>query len=234
MKKWNLMSGILLFAIGLLVIIFPQFWLNVVVVMLGIGAIVYGIYNLKFVKAISENNYYNKTILLRGIISIIIGLIVIFFPWVPSALWGVIIWVLIIYLIASSIMGFYAAALLKNTGINRKKYVIENIGLLVLAIVLILITPQKLGESLMRIVGIITLILGVAIAAFAIFAIVREKNDVVATVEVSDSDVVVKDDEPVAIEDGNDNEETTVEPEADDAEEKPVESEKKSKRKTKK
>ena len=43
MKKWNLWNGSLLAVLGLLVVIFPAFWFKVVVILLGIGAIVYGI-----------------------------------------------------------------------------------------------------------------------------------------------------------------------------------------------
>ena len=63
-------------------------------------------------------------------------------------------WILIIYLIATAVLGFYAASLLKDTGIERKRYFIENIILLVIAIALILLSPAALGKVIIRIVGI--------------------------------------------------------------------------------
>lgn len=196
MKKWNIWSGSLLTVLGLLVIIFPKFWSRVIVISLGIGAIVYGIYNLKITKALSNNSNYNKTILIRGIASIVIGVVVIVCPFFMESLWKVMVWVLIIYLIISSCLGFYSAALLKDTGIDRKKYVFENIGLLVLAIVLILITPENLRNMLLIIAGIIAMVVGVVIIVFAVISIVKGNSDVVATVEAKDADV--RDDEPAA------------------------------------
>lgn len=193
MKKWNLWNGSLLAVLGLLVVIFPAFWFKVVVILLGIGAIVYGIYNLKIIKAASDNSNYNRTILIRGIVSIIIGVIAILFPLAfGQTMWAVMVWVLIVYLIISSILGFYAAALLKNTGIDRKKYILENVGLLCLAVVLILISPNSLGRAIIRIIGVVTLVIGVIIIVYSIISNRKEKQDVV-TVEAHEVDV--KDDD---------------------------------------
>jgi uncharacterized membrane protein HdeD (DUF308 family) len=64
MKRWYLFSGILAALLGLLVIIFPSFWIKLVVVIIGLAAIGYGIYCLKFTKALSEDIYYRRTILI--------------------------------------------------------------------------------------------------------------------------------------------------------------------------
>ena len=71
MKRWYLISGILAALLGLLIIIFPTFWIKLVVVMIGLAAIGYGIYSLKFTKVISDDAYYRRTILIKSIISII-------------------------------------------------------------------------------------------------------------------------------------------------------------------
>ena len=48
MKRWYLISGILAALLGILIIIFPAFWIKLVVVIIGLAAIAYGIYSLKF------------------------------------------------------------------------------------------------------------------------------------------------------------------------------------------
>ena len=55
MKRWYLISGILAALLGLLIIIFPTFWIKLVVVIIGLAAIAYGIYSLKFTKGISDD-----------------------------------------------------------------------------------------------------------------------------------------------------------------------------------
>ncbi|MBP5519770.1 MAG: DUF308 domain-containing protein [Treponema sp.] len=186
MKRWYFISGILASILGLLVIIFPSFWIKLVVVMIGLAAIAYGIYCLKFTKEIFDDLYYRKTILIKSVVSIIAGAMAVLFPLaIGGAAWTAMIWVLIIYLLASAAIGFYAAALLKDSGIERKRYIVENLLLLAAAVVLILISPRSLGNAIIRLIGIVTLLAGVALIAFDYLS---SKNEVKAEV------VDVKDD----------------------------------------
>ena len=171
MKRWYLFSGILAAILGLLVIIFPSFWIKLVVVIIGLAAIGYGIYSLKFTKAISEDVSYRRTIIIKSIVSIIAGVMAVLFPLaIGGAAWTAMIWVLIIYLLASAAIGFYAAALLKDSGVERKRYIIENLLLLAVAVVLILISPRALGNAIIRMIGVVVLIAGVGLILFDIFS----------------------------------------------------------------
>ena len=187
MKRWYLFSGILAALLGILVIIFPAFWIKLVVIIIGLAAIAYGIYSLKFTKVISEDIYYRRTILIKSIVSIIAGLMAVLFPLaIGGAAWTAMIWMLIIYLLASGAIGFYAAALLKDAGVERKRYIIENLLLLAIAVVLILISPRALGNAIIRLIGIVVLIAGLGLILFDVFA---GKGEV---------EVVVKDERPAS------------------------------------
>ena len=180
MKRWYLFSGILAALLGLLVIIFPSFWIKLVVVIIGLAAIAYGIYCLKFTKALSDDIYYRRTILIKSIVSIIAGVMAVLFPLaIGGAAWTAMIWVLIIYLLASAAIGFYAAALLKDSGVERKRYIIENLLLLAVAVVLILISPRALGNAIIRLIGIVVLIAGIALI---LFDVLTSKNEIKAEV----------------------------------------------------
>lgn len=182
MKRWNFYAGILLACIGLLVIIFPAFWIKVVVSLLGVGAVLYGVYNLKYTKPLFDNTVYKKTILIKSIISIVIGVIAFLFPFAfGSTVWNIMIWVLIFYCIISAVIGFYAASLLKNTDIDRKRYFRENLGLVAIAVILILITPKALGTAIVRIFGIAAMLVG---AGLIIFNIASKKNTIEAEIVV--------------------------------------------------
>jgi len=171
MKRWYLFSGILAALLGILVIIFPAFWIKLVVIIIGLAAIAYGIYSLKFTKVISEDIYYRRTILIKSIVSIIAGLMAVLFPLaIGGAAWTAMIWMLIIYLLASGAIGFYAAALLKDAGVERKRYIIENLLLLAIAVVLILISPRALGNAIIRLIGIVVLIAGLGLILFDVFS----------------------------------------------------------------
>lgn len=188
MKRWYLFSGILATILGLLVIIFPSFWIKLVVVIIGLAAIAYGIYSLRFTKAISDDISYRRTIIIKSIVSIIAGLMAVLFPLaIGGAAWTAMIWVLIIYLLASAAIGFYAAALLKDSGVERKRYIIENLLLLAVAVVLILISPRALGNAIIRMIGVVVLIAGVGLILFDIFS---SKGQI---------EVIVKDERPAAV-----------------------------------
>ncbi len=180
MKRWYLFSGILAALLGLLVIIFPSFWIKLVVVIIGLAAIGYGVYCLKFTKALSDDIYYKRTILIKSIVSIIAGVMAVLFPLaIGGAAWTAMIWVLIIYLLASAAIGFYAAALLKDSGVERKRYIIENLLLLAVAVILILISPRALGNAIIRLIGIVVLVAGIALI---LFDVLTSKNEIKAEV----------------------------------------------------
>lgn len=186
MKRWYLFSGILAALLGLLIIIFPAFWIKLVVIIIGLAAIAYGIYSIKFTKEISEELSYRRTILIKSIVSIVAGLMAVLFPLaIGGAAWTAMIWVLIIYLLLSAAAGFYAAALLKDSGVERKRYIIENLLLLATAVILILISPRALGNAIIRLIGVIVLVGGIALI---IFDLISAKNEVEAEVTVKDED----------------------------------------------
>ena len=185
MKRYYLYEGILAAIAGLLLIIFPEFWIRFIVTVLGLSAIAYGVYNLKYEKALFADKTYERTILIRSIVSIVIGVMVTIFPLtLAKAAWNAMRIILIIYLILSATAGFYAAALLKNTDIDRKRYFIENLILVGLAVVLIFLS-DNLGVVIMRLVGVIGMIGGIALA---VYEIISQKKQVITTDSASDSE----------------------------------------------
>ncbi|MCH5293028.1 MAG: hypothetical protein J1E07_04785 [Treponema sp.] len=184
MKRLYLFLGSLLAALGLLIIIFPAFWVKVVVILLGLGMIAYGIYGLRVTKAVFDDTIFERTILIKSVAGIVVGLLSVIFPLAFSGtVWTIIIWILIISLILSAVLGFYAASLLKDTGIDRKDYFLENLFLLVAAVVLILISPKQLGIAIVRIIGIAVMVIG---GALILVDVTSKKESGDAPAEVKD------------------------------------------------
>ncbi|MBP3742159.1 MAG: hypothetical protein J6J00_04170 [Treponema sp.] len=191
MKRWYLYLGSLLALLGLMIIIFPAFWIKVVVILLGLGMIAYGIYSLKVTKALYDDSTFVTTILVKSIASIVIGALSVIFPLAFSGtVWTVMIWILIISLILSAIAGFYSAALLKDTGIDRKNYFLENLFLLIAALVLILISPKQLGIAIVRIIGVAVMVIGGALIAVDLTS---KKDTLTVDAEVKDDDTSASD-----------------------------------------
>ena len=194
MKRWYLFSGIAAALLGLLIIIFPSFWIKLVVIIIGLAAVAYGIYSLKFTKTISDDIYYRRSIIIKSIVSIIAGVMAVLFPLaIGGAAWTAMIWMLIIYLLASAAIGFYAAALIKDSGVERKRYIIGNLLLLAIAVILILISPRALGNAIIRLIGIVVLVAGLGLILFDVFT---NRNQVKA-------EVVNVEDEPPVNHDGD-------------------------------
>lgn len=182
MKKFNWLLGAILAALGLLVIIFPSFWIKIIVVLFGAAAIAYGVYNIIFAKTVLENTKFANVILIKSIISIMIGTLAVVLPLAfANTVLKIMMIVLAVYLIVAAGIGFYSVSLLKDSGVDRKRYVWENLILLIAGILLFLISPEKLGSAIVRIIGIASLIVG-AILLFLEFGFKRKK-EIVVTVE---------------------------------------------------
>ncbi len=157
--NWVFFAGMAL--LGLLVLVFPKFWINLVVFVIGLGSIAYGIYNLVYTRRIFQDSMYENTILIKSIFSIVVGIISVFLPlFVADIMIRSMIYVLIVYLLLAAIIGFYSVTLLKNTEIDRKQYILENLCLVFVAVLLILVSPEKLGIFIVRVIGFAALVFG--------------------------------------------------------------------------
>ena len=155
MKNYNWLFYLGFAFLGLLVLIFPSFWIKLVVFIVGLGSVAYGIYNLLITRRIFQDSMYETVILVKSIFSIVVGFISVLLPIaVADTMWKVMIYVLIVYLLLAAIIGFYSVSLLKTTEIDRKKYVFENLALVILAVILIIISPEKLGIFIIRLIGL--------------------------------------------------------------------------------
>ena len=194
MKRWYLYAGIFLAVIGILIVVFPVFWVRLVVWMFGLASCAYGVYMIRFTRNIFDgsdfdgSSFYKTIILVKSIVSIIVGLMAMIFPLAFGfSAWTAVFWLLIIYLFLAAIAGFYAASLLKDSGIDRKKYYLENLALIGSAVILIILSPKTLGQAIIRIIGIINIIAGIALALYDIFSF--KSNDVEKVTKDEKSDL---------------------------------------------
>ena len=78
--------------------------------------------------------------------------------------------------------------MLKDQLVERKRYIVENLSLMLAGILLILISPEKLGIFIIRIIGIAALLVGIVFLAIQIIGIVNHKDSIVVDAEVVDAD----------------------------------------------
>lgn len=182
MHKSELTVGILLAAISLMMIVAPEQCIKVVVVLLGVEAIVNGGYGLLKLRGLLVDNSFQMVVLVRSAVSIVVGLLAIILPLaLAQAVWTGLLYMLGFYLLGAAGMELFAVAKMRNTDIERKNYIVEIVVSLLLAVVLF-IMPRKLGEVLVRIIGVFLLVVSIAYLAYQS----RTRHIVVDDVEIVD------------------------------------------------
>lgn len=191
MKK-NWILGISAALAGLLLLICPGFSIKLLIVLFGLTLIIEGFYGAITERKLFENETFQKTTLYKSIASIIIGLLAIIMPLTLAGVaWKVMTYVLAIYLVVAGVTGFFASSKLNNIDANesnpnpdRKSLTWENAITLAAGIILFVIGPEKLGVAIVRIVGAVSLVIG--ILSILILVLQKDKTVKATDIEVKD------------------------------------------------
>ena len=194
MKTKNIVFGGILAVIGLLMLINPGACINAVVVLVGLTAIAAGGYNLFYTLKNITVPEIKKMILIKSIVSIVIGLVAVICPFAlvktVTSIWKIISYVLAVYLILFAATNVYSSIKFRKTaGDDFKKNLIEGIICFLIAVLLFIIPIEEVGLTIVRVLGTISIIIG-AVLIFVEVGIARR------TTVVSKEDVNVVDDEP--------------------------------------
>ncbi len=164
MRKSIIGTSFLVFAISLMMIISPETWIKVTVIILGVFALGNGVYNFLAVRPLITEANFNKIITIKAITSIVVGIAAIALPLILAELiWTIMIYVLATYLILSAIAEFISLSRLKEAGISSKVITTEIIASFALAI-LLFIMPGEIAIVFIRVIGIVLLIGSIGLA----------------------------------------------------------------------
>lgn len=193
MRKTDFLLGVLLAVVGLMMIVDPGKCIKIAVILLGLEAIVNGVFSLIKVRQLVSDKDFQLAVLLRGIISIIIGVLAVVLPLrFAATMWTAMLYMLAAYLIVAVVLELYAVAKLRDTGIERKRYIIEAIVSVICAVILFII-PQQIGVTVIRILGVVVLLVSVVFLLYEW----RNRPIVVDNVEVVDDNSAPVGDKPV-------------------------------------
>jgi hypothetical protein len=204
MKTKNVILGVILAVIGIIMIAIPDACIKAVVVLVGAAAVAFSVYNLLVVYKQSEDAAFKKTLLIKSIITFVVGLISVICPFVlvktVAAIWKIISIVLAVYLILYAGVSVYSSAKLRNTFPEEsKKLIIEALIFVAIAILLIIIPIEQFGRAFVRVVGLGGLIIGLVMVAVEIVVSKRTGSG-----EASDADITEKMDQQAQAEAGTD------------------------------
>ena len=197
MKTKNIVLGGILAVIGLLMIINPGACINAVVVLVGLTAVVIGGYNLFYTYKNCTVPQAKKMILIKSIVSIVIGLIAVISPFAlvktVASIWKIISIVLGVYLILFAAAGIYSGIKYKSENPEDfKKNLTEGIICVLIAILLFIIPVGAVGLTIVKALGVIGIIVG-AVLILVEVGIARR-----TTVATKDDVTVVDDEEEAA------------------------------------
>lgn len=188
----GMISSAIACVVGILAAVDPGTFIKVIVILLGALSFFKGLYDLFKVRLFSEDSVYRTSILVRGIICVIVGLLAIILPIrffnAVSNVIRIMLYVIAVELILAAISNFIMIFRVSEKKDLTKKFSAEGIGYILISVLLFLI-PANFGEWIIRIAGII---LAVCAAFYAVNTF-KVKDKVIEAVEVN-----VEDDEPEA------------------------------------
>lgn len=158
--KWFLFGGILMILLGLVMLISPARFIEVFWILIGIAVILEGFITLFSVLPEIESPEVRKTLKIRGILAVAVGLVSVFLPlFVAGAAWAIMLYILGIEMLISAGLEFLVIRDMKAMDLPVREYVIEAVLLIVLALVLFLF-PFQIGTLFVRLVGVLIILGG--------------------------------------------------------------------------
>ena len=202
MKTKNIILGAVLAILGIVMIAIPDTCIKAVVVIVGAAAVAFSVYNLLVVYKQSEDAAFKKTLLIKSIITFVVGLISVICPFVlvktVETIFKIFSFILAAYLILYAGVSVYSSAKMRAAFPEEsKRLIFEALIFVAIAILLILIPIDQFGQAFVRIVGLGGLIIGLVMVAVEI--VVSKRT---ATEEAPEADITQKMDQQTQAETG--------------------------------
>ncbi len=161
MDKNKVFIGFMTAVLGLFLLISPDTFISFFVIILGIAAVIDGIFVLAATRDLIVDPQYKLIVTVRGSLSILIGVFAVVLPKLVAAIaWSAMAYTLAVYLIISAGLQIYTITKLHRNGIMIKQSMIEVVTSLILALILIIIPSNVAGQFIIRLFGIALLIIG--------------------------------------------------------------------------
>ena len=161
MDKNKLFIGFMTAALGLFLLISPDTFISFFVILLGVVAVIDGIFILTATRDLIVDPQYKLIVTVRGILSVIVGFLAVVLPIaVAAVVWKAMAYTLAVYLLISVGLQLYTITKLHRNGIMIRKSLIEVASSVLLAAVLLIIPAQAAGHFIIRLFGIILMLTG--------------------------------------------------------------------------
>ncbi len=161
MDKNKLGLSLLVAVVGLLMLVSPQTFIAMAVIILGVSAVVDGVFIMVTTRNLILDPEYRLMMTIRGVMSIVVGTICVVLPLIVAAIaYKFMAYVIAVYLFISAGLQIYGITKLHRNGIMIKQSIIETVISVILALVLLIIPAETAGSIIVRICGIVLLAAG--------------------------------------------------------------------------
>jgi len=161
MDKNKLGLSLLVAVVGLLMLVSPQTFIAMAVIILGVAAVVDGVFIMVTTRNLILDPEYRLMMTIRGVMSIVVGTICVVLPLIVAAIaYKFMAYVIAVYLFISAGLQIYGITKLHRNGIMIKQSIIETVISVILALVLLIIPAETAGSIIVRICGIVLLAAG--------------------------------------------------------------------------
>ena len=193
MKVKNIILGIILAVTGILMLAIPDTCIKTIVIMLGALTAFNGVYNFINFYKLSNETIYRRTMIIKCLSSVIVGIVAVLFPLLlmktVAAIWTVITIILAVYFVLFAVAGFFSSSLIKDLSVEDKKRITqESFIYLLIAVVLFIIPVGKIISTLFRIAGVAGTVIGLVIIVKEIILVSMKKGAEKAIAEADKSD----------------------------------------------
>lgn len=181
MEFFNVIIGIIVAAVGILMEISPSACLAIIVVLLGVGAVAYGVFDIIKVRLLSENQIFRRASLIQGLLSIVIGMFAVALPLATAnAAIKVVLYVLGVYFVIGAASEIFMILKLSEEDIKIKGMPFQSIAMLILGVLMFILPSQAVASFILRICGIFVILggSGYAIYSWKHRSLIVEPDDV--------------------------------------------------------
>ncbi|MCR5762999.1 MAG: DUF308 domain-containing protein [Treponema sp.] len=172
MGKTNFLFGLMAALVGLIVLIAPEASIKVVVILLGAAAVMNGLYDLLKVRSLLDNSNYKLNVMVHSLLSIAVGLLAIFLPFVmfsaAESVFRFMLYILAVYLVVAAVMRFFVFVTLKESNVEGTLFLFEAVSELAAAILLFIMSSHHIGVVIVRILGLAVMLFGSCYAIYAL------------------------------------------------------------------
>ncbi len=184
MKNSGYFIAVMMAIIGLMMLMAAEPLIQVLVIVLGIAALVEGVFILTSIMPMSSVRAFKIECALRATISIIIGLLCIILPLrMATFAWQVMVYTFAIYALVSAVLEIMIVWRLSSEGLPVKRLVIEIVATFALSLLLFML-PSSFGFTLIKIGGVVMILAGVVTG----FLAYKNRDIILEEVEIKDAE----------------------------------------------